>query len=123
MSELVTTMSIVISAITGGGIVGSFIALKKDRRDSLQSDLDYTKQFREIAQQEVKETRVELANMDTKVKSLETRVIDLEAAVRVKDRIISVLVGYIISLRDVLNQVNPPHPLPQVPDEVKDYIK
>lgn len=57
------------------------------------------------------------------MKQLELRIEDLETSVRLKDRIISLLVEYIGRLRDVLDQLKPQHPLPEVPDELKEYIK
>lgn len=123
MSELSTAMTAVITFITGGGLIGGIVAWRKDKRDAKQNDLDYTAQFRTIAQEEVKATREELAVMGRQVKELERKVGDLEAAVRVKDRVITILVDYIGRLRDILNLLDPKRPLPLVPDEVKDYIK
>lgn len=122
MSEF-NVVSAIISFITGGGLVTGLVALRKDRRDARQTDLDYTKEFRDIARQEVQETRTEIGAMIVKMKNLESRVAELELSVRIKDRIISLLVEYIGRLRDVLDVLKPPHPLPEVPDELKDYIK
>jgi len=122
MSEF-NIVGAVISFITGGGLVTGVIALRKDKRDSRQTDLDYTKQFREIAIEVVEDTRTEIGVMVTKIENLESRVAELETSVRIKDRIIGLLVEYIGRLRDVLDVLKPPHPLPEVPDELKDYIK
>ena len=123
MTELASIMTIVITGITSGSIVGSIVAFKKDRRDTLQADLDYTDEFRRIAKEVVKETRAELTKTIDKVKKLEDRIIYLEKSVKSKDRIITILVDYIGRLRDILNLIDPKHPLPLVPEEVKDYIK
>lgn len=124
MSEFPTTVAtIIITAITSGGLVGSLVAFKKDKRDALQSDLNYTKEFRDIAKEEVRETREELDKMGKKVKILEDKVSELESSVRLKDRIIVLLVDYIGRLRDVLDKLKPKHPLPEVPDELKEYLK
>ena len=116
-------LSAALAFITGGGLVSAIVALKKDRRDARQNDLDYTKQFRDIAKQEVQDTRDELAKTDEKVRELELRIADLEMSVKLKDKIIGLLVEYIGGLRDVLDLVKPTHPLPKVPDEIKDYLK
>ena len=113
----------ILTFITGGGLVTGIVALRKDRRDSRQEDLDYTKEFREIAKEEVRETRAELAQTQQQVKHLEERIGYLEQSVRLKDHIIHLLVEYVGLLRNALNKVNPPHPLPIVPTELKDYIK
>ncbi len=118
-----STVGVVISFITGGGLAGSVVALRKDRRDARKTDLDYTREFREIARQEVQDTRAELSIMDKKVANLEARVVELETSVKMKDRIISLLVAYIGKLRDVLDHIKPAHPLPVVPDELKEYLK
>ncbi len=113
----------ILTFITGGGLVTGIVALRKDRRDSKQEDLDYTKSFREIAKEEVKDMRDELVITQNKVRKLEKRVEDLEQIVKLKDHIIHLLVEYVGILRNALDKVNPPHPLPSVPIELKDYIK
>jgi len=123
MSDTTTAITTAITLITGGGLISGIVAFRKDRREAMREDLDYTKEFRAIAQQEVRETRSELEIMGKKVKNLEIRIEDLETSVRLKDRIISLLVEYIGRLRDVLDQIKPQHPLPEVPDELKEYIK
>lgn len=123
MSEYLTIINTLIIGVASGGMIGGYVALKKDRRDTLKDDLDYTEQFRTIAKEEVEKTREELKNMGKKVNVLEGKVVELEKALRLKDRTISLLVAYIGRLRDVLDQLKPKHPLPQVPDELKEYLK
>ncbi len=116
-------VGIVISVITSGGVVGGFVALRKDRREAKKDGLDYVKEFQEIAKEAVRTTKEELDKTNEKVNNLEARVVELETSVKMKDRIISLLVAYIGKLRDVLDHIKPAHPLPVVPDELKDYLK
>ena len=113
----------VISLITGGGVITGIVAFTKDRRDARSDDLDFTQQIRDIAKDEVDKTRKEMDKLSEKVTVLEGRIVDLEASLKVKERIIGMLVDYVETLRTMLNGIKPTPVIPAVPKELHEYIK
>lgn len=120
-----TIITAVLSAILGGGLISSIVAFKKDSRDSRMTELDFTKQIREIAQEEVQSTRDEMVKLKEttaiEISRLSKRVYELERQLKNKENVISSLIIYIKILRDILTTNK--HPLPQVPEDIKPYIR
>lgn len=110
----------VITLLTGGGVVGAFVAIKKDRRESKDSDLDFTKQLRDIAREEVEKTQKQICELEKKVGSLEKRIAELEESLSLKERVINLLVQYTKELHQVFIRLEVEIPEPR--DELKEYI-
>jgi len=117
------TVTAIVTVVTGGGLITGYVAFRKDRRDAMHDDLDFTEQIRGIAKDEVDKARAELLVLSNKVTTLENRIIDLETSLKIKERIIGMLVDYIESLRMTLNGVKPTPVIPAVPKELHEYIK
>ena len=110
----------VVTLLTGGGVVGAFVAIKKDRRENKDADLDFTKQLREIAREEVEKTQLQINSLESKVGKLEKRIAELEDNLSAKEKVIKMLVEYIHELHGILTRLG--KEIPEAKIEIKEYI-
>lgn len=114
----------IILAITGGGVLTSFVAVRKDRRDARSDELDFTKELRSIAIGEVNKLRQDMTTLNNRVTELEKLVSELESELRMKERTIGQMVAYIEQLLEIIHKVELPGvAVPEMPSAVKEYLR